>query len=398
MINRIFLTKLIFTLALCITLHAQQVTVSTIYLTSSLSLDGLIVADDGTLYGAAGYNGNKIYKINMDGMSEIFASSLGGPIDMDFDNDGNMYVTTFTNQGVYKITPSGTATRFATVSVGPSGIVLNRQTSDVFVSHFGNAPYSGNSVYKIDASGLVSVFVQNGQLRSPVSLAIDNDDNLYTPNIGDSKIFKITPDATMSLLATLPTSSAQYNIGHIAYANGKLYVTGNTGRHYLYEVELDGSYTIIAGTGVAGGQDGEGLSAQFNGPNGIAASVTGDTLFISELNSPSRLRVVDLTTATAVNETQNNIQDFFLMQNFPNPFNPSTKIHFTLNEEALVTLTIYDVLGNEVSTLVNEEKPAGKYEVDFNSFRGNKTLSSGIYFYRLKAGSSVEIKKMVLSK
>ena len=94
------------------------------------------------------------------------------------------------------------------------------------------------------------------------------------------------------------------------------------------------------------------------------------------------------------------ISEFELSQNYPNPFNPTTKIRFTIPvtlsgvEGSLVTLKFYDVLGNEVATLVNEEKPAGSYEVEFDG----RKLSSGIYFYRLQAGSFAETKKMVLLK
>ncbi|MCH7964551.1 MAG: lamin tail domain-containing protein [Bacteroidetes bacterium] len=86
--------------------------------------------------------------------------------------------------------------------------------------------------------------------------------------------------------------------------------------------------------------------------------------------------------------------EFELSQNFPNPFNPSTKINYQIPKLSLVTLKVYDVLGNEVATLVNEEKSAGNYEVEFNA----TTLPSGIYFYKLQAGSFVETKKMVLMK
>jgi len=373
-------------------LFAQQVYVSTIQLSSPLSLDGLIVSDDGTLYGAEGYNGTKIHKINMDGTSEVFASNLNGPIDMDFDDDGNLYVTTFNNAGVYKITSGGVVSRYATVTTGPSGIVLNRQSRDVFVSHFGSAPFSGNTVYKIDSSKSVTIFVQSNQLKSPVSLAIDNNENLYTPNIGNAKLFKIMPNGDMSLITTLPVSSAQFNIGHIEFANDKLYVTGNTGRHYLYKVELDGSYEIIAGTGVAGNQDGEGLNAQFNGPNGIAASVTGDTLFISELNSPSTIRVISLNTTTEVPENSNEVREYKLMQNYPNPFNPTTKIGFRVLNFGHVSLKIFDLLGNEVALLVAEEKSSGDYEISFDASK----LKSGVYYYQLQVNDFSQTKKMVL--
>jgi len=93
-------------------------------------------------------------------------------------------------------------------------------------------------------------------------------------------------------------------------------------------------------------------------------------------------------------------KEFLLYQNYPNPFNPTTKIKYTIpNVEThrdaslqMVTLKVYDVLGNEVATLVNEEKQPGVYEVEFDA----SNLSSGIYFYQLKAGNFISIKKMVL--
>jgi hypothetical protein len=99
--------------------------------------------------------------------------------------------------------------------------------------------------------------------------------------------------------------------------------------------------------------------------------------------------------------------DYYLFQNYPNPFNPSTKIKFQIpsitllqsQSDNLVTLKVYDVLGNEIATLVNEEKQPGIYEVEFSlNSDGGRNLSSGIYFYQLKSGNFVETKKMLLLK
>jgi hypothetical protein len=89
---------------------------------------------------------------------------------------------------------------------------------------------------------------------------------------------------------------------------------------------------------------------------------------------------------------------FHLFQNYPNPFNPSTKISWQSPVSGWQTLKVYDVLGNEVATLVNEYKPAGSYEVEFNPSSINLHLASGIYFYRLHAGDYFETKKMVFIK
>jgi|GEM_PF-1654791 len=85
---------------------------------------------------------------------------------------------------------------------------------------------------------------------------------------------------------------------------------------------------------------------------------------------------------------------FSLEQNYPNPFNPSTSIQYTVSKRQFVTLKVYDVLGNEIATLVNEEKAAGNYAVEFDG----STLTSGIYFYKLQAGIFIETKKMLMLK
>ena len=87
-------------------------------------------------------------------------------------------------------------------------------------------------------------------------------------------------------------------------------------------------------------------------------------------------------------------KDFRLFQNYPNPFNPSTKIYYHIAQTGFVKLAVYDILGNEVETLVNEEKHTGSYEVNFDA----TGLSSGIYFYKIQVGDFVQTKKMILLK
>ena len=83
-----------------------------------------------------------------------------------------------------------------------------------------------------------------------------------------------------------------------------------------------------------------------------------------------------------------------LSQNYPNPFNPSTAISYQLSAVSQTTLKVFNILGQEVATLVNEVQQAGVHTVNFNA----NNLSSGIYFYQLHAGNFVETKKMVLMK
>jgi len=98
----------------------------------------------------------------------------------------------------------------------------------------------------------------------------------------------------------------------------------------------------------------------------------------------------------SVNEENEDIkpESYYLAQNYPNPFNPTTTIRFEIPKSSYVTIKVYDVLGSEIATLINEEKSAGKYVVEFDG----SGLSSGIYFYQLNTGGFIATKKMTLIK
>jgi len=87
-------------------------------------------------------------------------------------------------------------------------------------------------------------------------------------------------------------------------------------------------------------------------------------------------------------------EEFALSQNHPNPFNPTTTIHYELPLEGFVTLKVFDVLGNEVATLVNERKEEGRYQITFDA----SSLSSGVYIYQVRINDFIDTKKMILMK
>ncbi|MBT8380687.1 MAG: T9SS type A sorting domain-containing protein [Ignavibacteria bacterium] len=94
------------------------------------------------------------------------------------------------------------------------------------------------------------------------------------------------------------------------------------------------------------------------------------------------------------NQSKFKINNYILEQNYPNPFNPNTTIKYQIPELSFTTIKVYDVLGNEVATLINEELSAGEYENEFDA----TDLTSGIYFYQLLTGEFIQTKKMVLLK
>ena len=133
---------------------------------------------------------------------------------------------------------------------------------------------------------------------------------------------------------------------------------------------------------------------------------TSQKIFISNAGTTGTyivadaIRIISYDPATTVeNEKEITPTEFALYQNYPNPFNPITKIRYSIARSTEyysvlqnVTLKVYDILGNEVTTLVNEEKSPGNYEVEFDA----RSLTSGVYFYELNAGTFFQTKKMIL--
>lgn len=118
-------------------------------------------------------------------------------------------------------------------------------------------------------------------------------------------------------------------------------------------------------------------------PQYAAAVIKSDESVLLK-NNPVELNL----SGTAV------ITEYSLEQNFPNPFNPSTKIKFQIPKDGFVSLKVYDILGNEITTLVNEEKSRGRYEVNFNG----SSLANGAYIYKIQSGDFISSKKMILLK
>ncbi len=156
----------------------------------------------------------------------------------------------------------------------------------------------------------------------------------------------------------------------------KIYLLINSGVYYSAD---DGETWI---------KTGEGLPTSTSGRLGI----TNNYLYANLNSGMYRIKRNEIVSV----ESQEEITpgSFSLAQNFPNPFNPSTTISFSLPSAQNVTLKVYDILGKEIATLVNEYKQAGSYSINFNA----KNLSSGVYLYQIQAGNLIDTKKMILIK
>ena len=190
------------------------------------------------------------------------------------------------------------------------------------------------------------------------------------------------------------------------FSNGANLLSGSSSR-------VIGPNSVISGQWVPVGTNSPTFSKPFNPydlrsfklrctvRDGSNTTKVSNEFAVSVVNTPPPQASVvadNNTNNTMVIEKENaeeQVQSSYsLNQNYPNPFNPSTKISYSLPEANFVTLKIYDMLGREVSTLVNEMKPAGTFEAEFDASK----LSSGTYVYKLNAGGYQTVKKMILTK
>jgi len=357
--------------------------------------DGIVyVADFGDFLNSG--TGTNVYKVFNDGTVELFATGLVGASGNDFGPDGFLYQSNIGASRISKIATDGTVTTLANGVTAPVGCVVTKDTI-VFAT---NCTQNPGEIDMITADGTVSTFVSSNLLSCANGLTMDSLGNLYACNFNNGWVVKITPDKQVSNFAFIPGN----NNGHLTYANGKLYVVARCANQ-IYTVEMDGTVSLIAGSGVRGNDDGPALSATFSIPNGIAASITGDTLYVNDdvtttggcFNGSLNPVVVRMITGlvTGVKEQSLKLpEEYRLEQNYPNPFNPVTTIKYSIREGGFTKLKVYDVLGNEIATLVNEEKYAGDYEISFDA----QYIPSGVYLYTIISGSYTDSKKMILIK
>jgi endonuclease/exonuclease/phosphatase family metal-dependent hydrolase len=155
--------------------------------------------------------------------------------------------------------------------------------------------------------------------------------------------------------------------GGIDYVEGSYWAYGNDGQHYNLSIH--------------------------DPPNQSVSTEIAIALYFVSDHLPV-LAEFDFGVVSGVEDEFVNPDDFVLYQNYPNPFNPTTNIKYMINSRQFISLKVYDVLGNEIAILVNEEKPSGTYLVEFDA----TTLPSGVYMYRLTTGDLSVSKKLILLK
>ena len=386
---------------------------------------GIVVDKDQNIYvtGAVGVEAGASYlkdfatvKYNSDGDS-IWAKyyngtgySVDSPVDIAIDTSSNIYITG-TSIGPWE---SGSSEDYATVKYNSNGDLLWEERYNaanlmdrpaaVTVDKSGNAYVTGISQDSYTSNG--SVTIKYSQPLTPhaigAGLPLSGKGSITT--FGDTHLSFIG-DVTLSdsvkvyyylvppVPGTLPNGIIWIGKYYwVVVNNGTIFVNG------FMRIPAEDLYGVTAGGCGAClvwlKRDGPGDAWQNMG--GLFEGTFENGFLISTIpfDSFSEFAIGSLDSVAVSVSGNPEPKTFNMAQNYPNPFNPSTTIQFRIPAFSFVNLKVYDVMGKEVATLVNEARPAGSYEVEFD---GN-ALASGIYYYQIKAGNFLEIKKMLLLK
>jgi gluconolactonase len=326
-----------------------------------------------------------------DSTKKVYLKPSDSSNGLTFDRQGNLILTQMQKRRISRQESNGTITPLVSTYNGkklnsPNDVVVKSDGSIFFTDPDFNIPsgqqkeLSIKGVYRLSPAGILTVL--DSVFDKPNGICFSPDEKkLYVNESPQGKIYSwdVVNDSTIAnkkLLYTIPTSG--YADGMKTDSAGNIYCTGPTG---VWIVSPTGTYLDRI--------------AMTIGPSNCAwGDADKKTLYITGGTSLYRIRLAKTTGIK--NEGYLQPDSYKLYGNYPNPFNPSTMINYQLPTTNHVTLKIYDTIGREIATLVNEVKEAGLYNVQLSM--NTEQLSSGIYFYRLKAGNFSATKKLVLLK
>lgn len=213
-----------------------------------------------------------VYKVTPDGRVSVFATGLYGASGNAVDSRGNLLQSSFSGDTVTRIDRHGKQEIVAAEGLeGPVGIAVDEQ-DDLTVCNC-----RGNYLARIGADGQVSRFAESDLFNCPNGITRGPDGDYYVVNFSDGRMLRVDADGAVSEFALVPGGGN----GHVVFARGAFYVTGFRSQR-IYKVEADGSVAPFAGTGALGEEDGAAAEATFSWPNGIAVGPTGDRLYVND--------------------------------------------------------------------------------------------------------------------
>jgi sugar lactone lactonase YvrE len=217
--------------------------------------------------------GEVVWKITPEGERSVFASGLYGASGNVIDKEGNLLQANYYNDSITKIDRNGRARAFVTAGLsGPVGLAIKRETGDLYVANC-----RGNSIVRVSTEGTVTPFATSDLFRCPNGIAFDAKGDLFVVNFRDNRMLRVDAKG----LATPFAIVSGKGLGHLCFKENRFFVTAFAS-HAVYLVTLDGSVQRILGDGERGIVDGAGADARLSFPNGIACSPWAQRLYINE--------------------------------------------------------------------------------------------------------------------
>ncbi|MFZ4591361.1 MAG: choice-of-anchor D domain-containing protein [Ignavibacteria bacterium] len=339
-----------------------------------------------------GINGNVIfnYQQSSEFTGDVVPTSYGGAIGWG-SNGGAYSLHGFDNSGIGTWTYSNVNGKIWNMKVIPS---INADTTKGILGYYG---FAGKVFCVNSENGVENYTVTLGSANAGFIKVLDDLDSNGSPDFtlsGPQTVYRIDSKTHNTLWQYSPGASYIRGVDMLSDVNG------DGEKDVIVGMQTPGNVIVLNGaTGTAMFTFSFGSTVTFRADKVVALnSIDGNSTtefmggcrdgklicFSGGQNVPIGIGVI----STEVPGT------FELQQNYPNPFNPTTNIRFAVPHNELVAIKVYDVLGKEVATLLNENKQAGTYEVNFNA----SSLSSGVYFYKMSAGKFSSIKRMVVVK
>ncbi|NND73116.1 MAG: hypothetical protein HKN43_16195 [Rhodothermales bacterium] len=277
----------------------QAVYVGTLTGSISIGSGGMEVDSEGRIYAAdfgmtLNGGGTTVRRITPSGEVSTFATGLNGASGNAFDSAGNLMQSNITGGFISRISPSGVPTTFVTSGIaGPVGIAID-DSDNLYIANCGGA----GTIQFVTNTGASSVFSSDPLLNGncPNGIALASDGNLYVALFNNGNVIRVAPDGTASVFANVSGG----NNGHITFANGVLYLVDRGGNR-IYQITLDGSVTLLAGSGQRGHANGGPTEASFSLPNDLAVSPDGSLIYVNEVSpttgtniGPTIIRVIKL--------------------------------------------------------------------------------------------------------
>jgi sugar lactone lactonase YvrE len=241
-----------------------------------LSVDAagrIYVADFGEMLNGSGAPGTRVFVVEPDGSSSVYAEGFVGASGNELGPDGVLYQSNIGGSFISKVYPDGRNERWVSEGIrSPVGIATH-PSGDLLVANCGN-----NSIRRVTLNGASTEFLASDLLACPNGITVGEDGSVYVANFGNGNVVRITDEGVASVLTSIPGN----NNGHLVFFDGYLYVVARSA-HQIYKVSLDGTFELLAGSGKQGLDDGPGPEATFSYPNDIGVSPDGRYLYVNDV-------------------------------------------------------------------------------------------------------------------